>query len=103
METKTMENNNIRVEQIEPNQFIIHTPNKVLFQSYSSIIAVLDDRDNVQPLTLGRDWDYSRTTLKYLYKFLDKYTHYNFEHSKQHIQKMIDSGDGVIHYDADLK
>ena len=98
-----MENNNIRAKQIAPNQFIIRVPNKVLFQSYYSIIAVLDDRDNVQPLTLGRDWDYSRTTLKYLYKFLDKYTHYNFEHSKQHIQKMIDSGDGVIHYDADLK
>ena len=98
-----MKNNNIRVEQIEPNQFIIHTPDKVVFQSYYSIIAVLDGRDNAHPLTLGRDWDYSRTTLKYLYKFLDDYTRYNFGHSKQQIQKMIDSGDGVIQYDANLK
>ena len=51
------------------NQFMIHTPRAVLFQSYRSIIAKKDTRTG--KVTLDKYyWDYSRTTGKYRNKFL---------------------------------
>ena len=59
----------MKVEQFKAkNQFIIRGGNKIIFQSYDSTIAVVDNGS----ITLGADWDYSRTTLKYLYTFLDE-------------------------------
>lgn len=53
------------------NQFIIRDDNKIVFQSYNSIIAVIDNsKTGADRLTLGCDWDYSNTTMKYLNKFL---------------------------------
>ena len=52
------------------NQFIIRGEGKTVFQSYQSEIAEIDKNGN---LTLGIDWDYSRTTLKHLYLFLNNY------------------------------
>lgn len=54
-----------------PNQFKITTKNGIYFQSYNSIIAFKDNDGNV---TLGSNWDYSRTTMKYLGKFLNSNT-----------------------------
>mgnify|MGYP001003596539 FL=1 len=56
-----------------PNQFIITTPDYVVFQSYSSIIAVQHRR--TMKIVLDRQkWDYSITTGKYRNQFtgLDK-------------------------------
>ena len=53
------------------NQYIIEFLGGSAFQSYNSLIAVYD-REN-QKLTLGCDWDYSRTTQKYLYQYLRNY------------------------------
>jgi hypothetical protein len=50
-----------------PNQFKITTPDGQFFQSYDSIIVFEDRNVNI---TLGRDWDYSRTTGKYRNIFL---------------------------------
>ena len=51
------------------NQFTIHTPRAILFQSYNSIIAKIDRRTN--KITLDKYyWDYSRTTGKYRNQFL---------------------------------
>lgn len=55
------------------NQFVvIDTENDtIFFQSYDSMVA------KVAPdgLTLGKDWDYSNTTLKWLYVFLREYAY----------------------------
>ena len=60
------------------NQFVITNyddfNNTVTFQSYNSTIAIVDfNKQGAERLTLGRHWDYSRTTSKYLYQFLREY------------------------------
>ena len=64
------------------NQFIINTEKEITFQSYDSTIATINKKTGV--LTLGGDWDYSHTTLKHLYLFLQdyKYEIENFTYSK---------------------
>ena len=52
------------------NQFIIRGEGKTIFQSYQSEIAEISKDGK---LTLGIDWDYSITTLKHLYLFLNDY------------------------------
>lgn len=50
-----------------PNQFKIYTKKGVYFQSYETLIAF---KPNEGKLKLDKNyWDYSRTTLKYLYNF----------------------------------
>lgn len=63
-----------KVEQFyNKNQFIIRGEEGTTFQSYASIIATIDKQGN---LTLFTDWDYSNTTRKHLYLFLndERYT-----------------------------
>ncbi len=53
-----------------PNQFKIWTSAGMIFQSYSSVIAIRDNKGNV---TLDRSkWDYSTTTGKYRNLFLSE-------------------------------
>lgn len=60
------------------NQFVISGDNKIIFQSYDSTICVIDyNKEGVEHITLGRHWDYSNTTMKYLNQFLYKYAHMN--------------------------
>lgn len=49
------------------NQFVITTKKGTFFQSYSSIVAKVDNKGQVW---LSSYWNYSKTTLKYLYQFL---------------------------------
>lgn len=58
----------MRVRNLEnKNQFIISTKNGTFFQSYETIIACYKDGQ----LILNIDyWNYSKTTLKYLYLFI---------------------------------
>ena len=51
-----------------PNQFIIDTDNARIFQSYDTIIA---KRENDQLVLDNGALNYSRTTSKYLYLFLN--------------------------------
>lgn len=55
------------------NQFIIRMRNHKYFQSYKTIICVIDSfpyENDV--ITLDRNWkNYSNTTHKYLYRFLN--------------------------------
>lgn len=53
------------------NQFAIVTPNWTMFQSYNSRICFYDVDTN--SLYFGSDWNYSRTTSKYLAQFLRVY------------------------------
>ena len=85
------------------NQFIIFGGDAIVtFQSYNSIIAKIDKNGT---LKLGNDWDYSKTTLKHLYLFINDYFNllgdftqklfgYEFNSSKNkkaYIQKLIDN------------
>ena len=70
-----------------PNQFVITKveTRQVFFQSYETIIAVQENGLT----TLDKNyWDYSRTTLKYLYLFLGM--------NKKEILAGIGSGDIVL-------
>jgi len=75
------------------NHFVINTKSGEYLQSYTSIVArVVGDE-----VTLGKDWDYSPTTLRHLKHFL------NISESKQEIQNKIDLGEYQIDYDLDYK
>ena len=53
-----------------PNQFIIESDGKIVFQSYQSVIADVDY--NNSKITIGEDYDYSRTTGKYRNAFFEE-------------------------------
>lgn len=52
------------------NQFVIDEGRTTWFQSYDSIIVEINRED--EKITVGCDWDYSRTTTKYLKIFLEQ-------------------------------
>ncbi len=86
------------VEQlINKNQFVLFVERKIIFQSYDSIIAEIDEHGNV---TLGRRWDYSQTTRKHLYMFLRKYSKFVLINSSKEVKRLIKSGEIV--YNPDL-
>lgn len=61
----------MKVRQLEnKNQFVMEDNQKAIFQSYESVIAEYDKINDT--LTLGIDWDYSNTTRKHLYIFLEE-------------------------------
>lgn len=66
-----------------PNQFVISTNEREVFQSYDTQVAMI--KDGVVFLT--DSWDYSNTTLKYLKQFLHTTA------SKKEIQRRIDTGE----------
>ena len=85
------------------NQFIMNDEKKIVFQSYDSIIAVIDKKSG--EIVFGNDWDFSNTTRKHLYLFLNDYKyaidyfqyckifHGGFDDSKnkrQFLQNLID-------------
>ena len=65
------------------NQFIIRTENKTYFQSYNSIIVMIDEKG--QTFLDEKFWNFSRTTLKYRNKFLGETT--------EETRAKIDSGE----------
>lgn len=99
----------MKVKQfINKNQFVIEGEGKTIFQSYDSTIAKIENRS----LTLYPDWDYSKTTLKHLYLFLDYYLCLldfdyrtlvlevlNSSNKKQTINKLINKGLFVVDYE----
>ena len=63
------------------NHFVINTEDGEYLQSYDSIVAHIPTGEKV---ILGRDWDYSATTLRHLKHYLD------VSYSKKEIQGLID-------------
>jgi hypothetical protein len=51
------------------NQFIIEDGNRIVFQSYNSVIAV---KENGKVTLDNSTWDYSKTTGKYRNEFLNE-------------------------------
>ena len=81
------------------NQFKILTSEGVYFQSYRSVVCFIPYGDSP---VFGEDWDFSVTTLKYLYQFLSEMGIKLPEarSGKAAIQKGIDTG--LFRYDPDL-
>lgn len=72
------------------NQFIIEGEGKVTFQSYNSMIAEIDYKN--QTLTIGTAWDYSTTTGKYRNAFFNTYLPiFNTKKAIQAAQEIYDS------------
>lgn len=104
--------NIMKVEQFESkNQFILENDKQLIYQSYHSIIAVYDKQKD--KLTLGRDWDYSTTTSKYLYKFIDTYFYYMNSKYKELSKELCNTNNkintikkaiknGLIEFDEEL-
>lgn len=81
-----------------PNQFVETIGTCQYFISYKSVIAKFDFHNKT--LTLGRDWDFSRTTQKYLKVFIDENTPFRYE-SAEHVRQML--AGGCFIYDKDMK
>ena len=84
------------------NQFEILSEGKHYFQSYNSLIAEWDGTT----LTLGCDWDYSITTMKYLYQWMQDacyrlYASLEGKSKANAIRKAID--EGRIKYDPNMQ
>lgn len=74
----------MKVKQLQnKNQFLMEDEKKIIFQSYESTIAEYDKKK--EQLTIGRHWDYSKTTAKHFYIFIDEILPYN-ENTKEIIQ-----------------
>lgn len=57
------------------NQFVIEDGNIVYFQSYDSTICRIDHAGGMgfnKVVTIGKDWNYSATTTKHFYCFLNQ-------------------------------
>lgn len=90
----------MKVEQyIALNQFHLYGEGKHYLQSYNSLVVKIQGKE----VTLGRDWDYSKTTSKYVYQFLDDYSDiriYDISNKRDYIRKLIE--DGTIKYDENM-
>lgn len=89
--------NNYRVEQMinnrgngAMNQFVIYADNKIIFQSYDSIIATVDR--SAKTIELGEDWDYSTTTGKHRNIFFADYANIPDLASKKGIENALKNG-----------
>lgn len=56
------------VSHYAPNQTLIDTGDVTWLQSYESIVARFNKEKNI--IHLGCDWDHSKTTMKYVKKFI---------------------------------
>lgn len=73
------------IETYAKNQFVFNDGNKKVFQSYDSIIAVIE---NKKVYLDSKYWNYSKTTSKYRNMFLNETT-------KETKQK-IESGEYIL-------
>jgi uncharacterized pyridoxamine 5'-phosphate oxidase family protein len=72
-------------------------------QSYNSLVVKISGNYNNQTIVLGKDWDYSTTTSKYVYMFLDEYADINFygvKNKRDYVRKLIEQG--KIIYDENM-
>ena len=63
----------MRVVVIANNQVEVYTDEGVYFQSYDSVVA-FKPNSSEEKIRVGVDWDYSRTTMKYVGQFLGQNT-----------------------------
>ena len=102
----------MKVEQFHnKNQFHLYTTydateeNLHELQSYDSLVVSISKKDGSHDVVvLGRDWDYSTTTSKHVYMFLEEYANINFygiTNKRAYVNKLIK--DGMIYYNENMK
>lgn len=78
-------------QYVHANQFELRGEGKHCLQSYDSkVVEITKDK-----IILGRDWDYSTTTSKHVYAFLEDYTDINFygiTNKRKYVNDLIKSG-----------
>ena len=85
----------MKVEQfLNRNQFHLYDTNIDILQSYNSkVVEITNYNGCYQCITLGRDWDYSTTTSKHVYAFLDEYSKvriYGVSNKRKYIRDLIE-------------
>jgi hypothetical protein len=96
----------MKVEQFyAKNQFHLYGEGAHELQSYDSLVVKITGNSYAnQTIVLGRDWDYSTTTSKYVYLFLEEYADivfYGISNKRAYIRKLIENG--TIKYDSELR
>ena len=84
----------MKIKVIQKNQFVIEIGEKTYLQSYDSVVAC---KGGEVPI-LYKDWDYSRTTMKYVSKFLSDV--FNKPIKKKDIDKMMKEGKVIVKNDT---
>lgn len=77
------------------NQIVIEDNGNTYFQSYSSLVVKAEG----SKITLGPDWNYSKTTMKYVKLFLEDYCGLA-DMCKKNIEKEIKAGNFIV--DGDM-
>ena len=85
----------MKIKVIAKNQFLFYVEDKTYLQSYDSVVAC---KPIGEVPILYKDWDYSRTTMKYVNKFLSEV--FNKRIRKKDICKMAKEGKVIIKNDA---
>ena len=85
----------MKIKMIAKNQFLFYVEDKTYLQSYDSVVAC---KSVGEVPILYKDWDYSRTTMKYVNKFLSEV--FNRHVTKKDIDKMAKEGKIIIKNDA---
>lgn len=85
----------MKVEQFyNKNQFRLYGEGQNCLQSYNSLVVKVN-YVGTMTITLGRDWDYSNTTSKHVYLFLEEYANISFngvKNKRKYIQDLINQG-----------
>lgn len=95
----------MKVEQfIHANQFRLYGNNENILQSYNSqVVKITNYRGCETCIILGRDWDYSTTTSKHVYEFLEEYGNINFygvKNKRKFVNQLIK--ENKIFYDENM-
>ena len=95
----------MKVEQFyRNNQFHLYGNGEHCLQSYNSLVVKIIWGNDIKPtIILGRDWDYSTTTSKHVYLFLEEYgdiDFYGISNKRQYVNKLIK--EGKIAYDGNM-
>lgn len=75
------------------NQFVIYGHKTATFQSYESTICLFDEENEI---TLYKDWDYSNTTRKHLYMFLEEICGFTLPTKNKRLYLLKKIKDGTI-------
>jgi predicted ABC-type transport system involved in lysophospholipase L1 biosynthesis ATPase subunit len=67
------------IKQLAPNQFYFYSDNKIVFQSYETIVCTIENYENGNHpvIKITENQPQSKTTAKYLNKFLSLHTQFN--------------------------
>lgn len=62
-----------KLRTLQNNQTILENDKTIKFFSYNTLIATINKNKQNDNIQFTNDWDYSKTTTKYLYQFLNEY------------------------------